>query len=173
VSACQFNQLIYCFGGVSEANSKYHNTIEFMDCSSINHQDFNSEIEKHNLFHLEWEVIEPKNPSSVLFGYNFGCAQLNTSQIIVFGGNIQDFENIHNRTKTTRSTMIFNVRDNSIKYINGNEEETKFFDLETDKYCINEKDTFYHNDCVVYKNKIFCHGKESFHVFDMNSYSWK
>ena len=69
--------------------------------------------------------------------------------------------------------MIFNVRDNSIKYINGNEEETKFFDLETDKYCINEKDTFYHNDCVVYKNKIFCHGKESFHVFDMNSYSWK
>lgn len=99
-SACQFDGYVYIFGGVTFPNSNSYSSkeyaefaesklleykkphgllIERIDVSSIDHNvldDFKL------LFELEWEIVDVKEAEFNLDGYNYGCCQINTQEIV-------------------------------------------------------------------------------------------
>jgi hypothetical protein len=118
-------------------NKKYYGTIERLDISSIFRNNLDEELSG-----LEWEIISPKIEFSkygpvdenVLKGYCFGCAQISTDQILIFGGKIEDKDNLYNRCKPVKTSMILDVKKNTVTYFYDlEEEESKFFDLESEK----------------------------------------
>ncbi|CAI2372016.1 unnamed protein product [Moneuplotes crassus] len=173
MGACTFNNYIYYFGGATKMNSQFHNTIERLNISSITHGR-KVPIDLYQTS-LEWEVITPKFSTEKLKAFNLGCCQINNQEILIFGGAIPKSKPAIYVSQSSRSTFIFNTKECSLKFFDGDteEEEKKVLDYEAEDYCLLEKDIFYHNDQILYKNKVYCLGKENFHIFDCVSKTWE
>lgn len=61
-----------------------------------------------------------------------------------------------------------------LKYYHGqkDDEESKYFNVEDEKLCMREDDLFYHNDSILFRNKVYALGKENFNVFDTIKKTW-
>ena len=79
VGAWTFDDYIYWFGGVSQLSTKFFNVIERIDMSTV---DYNNFDELKLLFELEWELVKLKAQEFDLCGFNYGCCQINTQEIV-------------------------------------------------------------------------------------------
>ena len=135
---------MYCFGGENLKNTMQDSIIERLNVSSIDHNETEIPYEKY-LKELQWKISTPKIGLNKIHGLNFGCCQINTQEILIFGGHIQNKKPTIYQTVTSRSALLLNVKDNTLKFYEGDadvEEKSKYFDVETERFCLSESDTF-------------------------------
>ena len=135
MGTCICDQFVYCFGGVSKINTVFHNVIERLDISIIVHDEVDESIEEYYLKNMKWEIITPQFSSDLLYGYNFGCCQMSTDEIFIFGGNIKNPLKSGGHSTTSKSVYILNTKQHSLKFYNGDQdEELKTMDYDEDQY---------------------------------------
>ena len=132
IGGCSFNNTyIYIFGGFDEVGPVAD--IEFLDCS----------------LNSSWTLISTQQQNNV-FGkiYSVACAQIDSHNIIIYGGDIK-------LGYDQDKSFIFNLNTMKIKEL---------------KTTLKKEEGFENNNPVIYEDKIYNIGnKQNIHIFDIKS----
>ena len=112
-------------------------------------------IEYLNLNSLtSWTLIETESFPKM---NELGAIQINPTQILIFGGN-----------RENQSQFMFNPQTQSwiLERVN------KMHRLVRGEEMV-LADRFYHNDCFLYRNKVYALGKNYMHVMDLTDSGWE